>query len=139
MPGDGAGDGRPIIVFDGVCNLCDGLVRFVLARDRRRRFRFAANQSPAGRRLLGDTATEAFRRTLFLVDGEHIDWQSTAVLRIARGLGLPWSLAWIFVLVPRPIRDALYRFVARRRYRWFGRRDECRLPLPSEIDRFVTD
>jgi predicted DCC family thiol-disulfide oxidoreductase YuxK len=126
---------RPVVVFDGVCNLCNRAVDFVVRHDRDGVFLLAANQSDAAARLLGDQASDL--DTIVLVDGDAVHTRSDAVLRIAGRLPWPWRAAVAGVVVPRPLRDALYRLVARRRYRWFGRRDTCRLPSPEEAERFL--
>lgn len=129
---------EPVVIFDGYCHLCDGTVRFLLRRDHRRRLRFAASQSPAGAALLARFPHRSDADdTLFLVEGDRLYERSTAALRIARHLGFPWRALTLLLAVPRPLRDAVYRFVARRRYRWFGRRDTCRLPTPDERARFL--
>jgi predicted DCC family thiol-disulfide oxidoreductase YuxK len=128
-----------VILFDGVCNLCNGFVQFVIARDPVGRFRFAALQSDAARRLLGqpDAAGSASAASVVLVEGDRVFRQSTAALRIARGLGLPWRLAYGFIAVPRPLRDWMYDVVARHRYHYFGRRDVCMAPTPDVRARFL--
>jgi predicted DCC family thiol-disulfide oxidoreductase YuxK len=128
-----------VVLFDGVCNLCNGVVVFIIARDPRGRFRFASLQSDAARRLLGqpDPASSAPPASVVLVEGDRVFTQSTAALRIARGLGLPWRLAYGLIAVPRPLRDWLYGVVARHRYRWFGQRDVCMAPTPSMRARFL--
>lgn len=131
-----------VILFDGVCNLCNGAVQFVLDRDRHKRFRFAALQSEAGQALLrqrGLTPPDpgADPDTIVLVEGDRVSDRSTAALRIARHLGFPWVLAGIFWLLPRPLRDWVYRFIARNRYRWFGKSESCRLPTPELRGRFL--
>ncbi len=134
--------GPAIVLFDGVCNLCDAAVQFVLDHDARGRFVFAALQSEEGRRVLaraGMTPGEpgADPDSIVLVEGGRAYERSDAALRIARGLGAPWSLAAVFLAVPRFLRDAVYRFVARRRYRWFGKKAACRVPTPSLRERFL--
>lgn len=124
-----------IILFDGVCTLCNGWVDFVMRHDRRARFRFAPLQSAIGRRLAGPDAGASI---VLVGDGYRVD-QSTAVLTILSGLGGPWTVFRMLFLVPRPLRDACYRIVAANRYRWFGRRETCRLPTPGERARFVDD
>ena len=126
-----------VILFDGVCNLCNGSVRFVLARDRQRRFRFASLQSAAAAQLLAGRPPGAIGDSIVLVEGERIYQQSTAVLRILRGLGAGWRLLYALIVVPRPLRDAVYRWVARNRYRWFGRTEACAVPRPEDRDRFL--
>lgn len=129
----------PVILFDGVCNLCSGFVQFVIAHDPAGRFRFAARQSDAARRLLRqpDAARSASPASVVLVEGDRVFTQSTAALRIARGLGLPWRLVYGLIAVPRPLRDWMYDIVARHRYQWFGRRDGCLVPTADERARFL--
>lgn len=131
---------EPLILYDGVCKLCHAAVRFVLARDRHARFRFAALDSPAARARLADAGArglETLPDSVVLIDGAGVHVRSTAALRIARALGFPWSLACLAIVVPRPLRDALYDAIARRRYRWFGREDACPMPPPGVADRFL--
>ena len=132
----------PIVLFDGVCNLCAGAVRFIIPRDRRGRFRFAALQSEAGRRILAGIGVEAPEpgetpRSLVLVANGRAYLRSAAALRIAARLDRGWRLASVFLVVPGPLRDLVYRFVARNRYRWFGRETACDLPRAEEAWRFL--
>lgn len=128
---------HPVILFDGVCNLCHGAVFFIIHRDRNARFRFAALQSDAGRRLLGVAVASGDPDSIILLeDGLRYD-QSTAALRIARQLDGLWPVLYVFVLLPRPIRDAIYRWIARHRYHWFGRQDRCLVPTPEVKSRFL--
>lgn len=131
---------RPIVIFDGTCNLCNGSVNFILRHDRRGLFLFAPNQTPAGQRLLqrfGYPTQDV--GSLLLVEGERVSSKTTAALRIARLLGFPICLAYLFIFVPAPVRDWAYGILARNRYRWFGRAESCRLPTPEETARFVTE
>jgi predicted DCC family thiol-disulfide oxidoreductase YuxK len=129
-----------VIVFDGVCNLCNGFVQFVIARDPSARFRFAALQSDAGRRLLQTAAVaEPFPDAVVLVESGRAFIRSTAALRIVRRLRAPWPLAYSLIAVPRPIRDWVYNLVARHRYRWFGTRERCMVPTAEVRARFLTD
>ncbi len=129
---------QPILLFDGVCNLCNASVQWMLKHDRRGQFRFAALQSEIGQQLLlrHGLACEHFD-TVVLAVGERIFVRSDAPLEILRRLGGFWRLLYFFKIVPRPLRDALYNFVARNRYRWFGRREECMLPRPEWTGRFL--
>ena len=132
--------GSAIIVFDGVCALCNGWVDFLLARDRRQRYRFAAMQSPAGRRLLAAHGLDPDDPASFLLlDGQGAQTDTDAIARVLSGLGGGWRVAALGRLLPRAIRDRLYRIVARNRYRLFGRRDACRVPDPSQRHRFIVD
>ncbi|GAB3328864.1 thiol-disulfide oxidoreductase DCC family protein [Hymenobacter humi] len=130
------------ILFDGVCNLCNGFVQFVIRHDPEGRFRFAALQSEAAQAVLADLGLDpaALPRepeSVLLVSGGRLYSHSTAVLRIARRLGGVWQLAGLGWLMPRRWRDGLYRFVARNRYRWFGRQESCMLPTPALKARFL--
>ncbi len=134
---------NPTILFDGVCNLCNGAVQFIIRRDPRARFRFAALDSPAaGALLAGTTALPALPDSIILIEpgtpSARLSTQSTAILRIARGLRFPWPLLSIFILIPRPIRDWVYSVIARNRYRWFGRRESCMVPTPDLRERFLS-
>lgn len=113
-----------IVRFDGVCNLCQASVQFIIRHDRTGKFKFAP--LPAG-----ESGTVVLE-----IDG-HVYTKSTAALHIARGLDGPWKLAYVCVLVPRPIRDAVYTFIAKRRYRWFGRQDTCMVPTADIRSRFL--
>jgi len=128
-----------IVLFDGLCNLCDGAVRFMLDRDRRACLRFASLQSEVARELLarfGRTAEED-PTSLIVISGDRIFERSAAILHIAETLGPPWSFARVLAVVPEGVRDAAYRFVARNRYAIFGRRDACRIPTPADAERFL--
>jgi predicted DCC family thiol-disulfide oxidoreductase YuxK len=127
-----------VLLFDGVCTLCNGFVRFVIERDPAGRFQFAPLQSAAAARLLGATARPLPDSLVLLEDG-RLFTRSTAALRVARGLRFPWPLAYVFVAVPRPVRDWVYDAVARNRYRWFGRREICMVPTPELRSRFLND
>ena len=126
------------ILFDGVCNLCNGFVRFVIARDPAARFRFAALTSPAAERILREAGVKLpLPDTIVLVEERTVYCRSDAPLRIARGLAFPWPLAYGLVAVPRFIRDRVYDVIARRRYKWFGRREMCMIPTPELTQRFL--
>ena len=129
---------HPLVLFDGVCNLCAGVVRFVIERDREARFRFAPLQSELGRALQREHGIDPDALATFvLIDAEGAATRSTAVLRILRGLGAPWRWLYPLRFVPWPLRDALYGVVARNRYRWFGRRDDCLVPTAELRSRFL--
>ena len=128
----------PVILFDGVCGLCDRWVSFVLKRDRRCTFRFAALQSEAGASLLRAHGLPRDQlSSVVLIAGGRAYLKSAAILEMLRGLGLPWSLAVAGAALPVGFRDRLYDFVARNRYEWFGRTDTCRIPSPAERARFL--
>lgn len=129
-----------IVLFDGVCNFCNGTVQFVLRRDPRGNFYFAALQSEAGREILDrfDMPPDKLD-SIILIEGRRVYTKSAAALRIARGLRAPWPLLGVFLAVPRALRDACYDAFARRRYRWFGKRDSCMVPTPEMRARFLSD
>lgn len=132
--------GEAIVLFDGVCNLCNGAVQFIIKRDRHERFRFAAQQSEAGQRLLHKFGLDPNELgTMVLVEGGQCYVRSDAALRIARKLDGLWPGCYAGIVVPRPIRNAVYGWVARNRYRWFGRQESCMLPTPAMARRFVRD
>jgi predicted DCC family thiol-disulfide oxidoreductase YuxK len=129
-----------VVLFDGVCNLCNGTIRFIIARDPQAYFQFAALSSPAADRLLATAAgvPNPLPDTVVLIDGGRAFTRSDAALRIARHLRFPWPVLYGLVIVPRPVRDAIYDAIARRRYRWFGRREACMVPAPRVRDRFLS-
>jgi predicted DCC family thiol-disulfide oxidoreductase YuxK len=127
-----------LILFDGLCNLCNGFVQFVISRDPAGRFQFAALQSASARRALNLLdAPSPLPDTIVLVEEGKVFTGSTAALRIARRLTFPWPFAGALLAVPRPLRDWLYGVVARRRYRWFGRRHGCLVPTVALRSRFL--
>ena len=127
-----------IILFDGVCNLCNGFVRFVIRRDDRNVFRFGSLQSDGAKKLLKPFGSEHLELTsIVLLDGGNISTGSDAVLKIARELRGMWSLLYAFIIVPKIIRDSVYRLVARYRYRVFGKRDSCMIPTPELRNKFI--
>jgi len=139
----GESDTRPVILFDGVCNLCNSFVNFVMDRDGGE-FRFASIQSDAGTELMRDAGLSPEELETFVVVEGNTDsngkvyTKSTAALYVLRRLGLPYSLLYASIVVPSFIRDPFYDFVASRRYSWFGKRDECRVPDEETKDRFLS-
>ena len=132
--------GHAIVLFDGVCNVCSSSVNFVIKRDAKRYFLFAPLQSPAGRawqERLGLDA-ESLDTTVLIEDGRAY-LRSAAALRIARKLGGLYPLFYAFIVIPPFLRDFAYDWFARRRYRWFGRRDACMTPTQDVRDRFLPD
>jgi predicted DCC family thiol-disulfide oxidoreductase YuxK len=127
-----------IIVFDAQCLLCSGWVQFLLKHDKRRVFTFASIQSPSGVALLERARLRADDlQTLLLVDGDKSYQHTAAILRVVHQLGWTWRLMWVGWLVPAPLRDAAYRFIARNRYRVFGRRARCFMPSAEDAARFI--
>ena len=129
---------HPIIVFDAQCVLCSANAQLVLRHDRRGHFRLASMQSEAGvalyRRFDIDPTDPD---TLIVVEGDRAQRDSDAILAIWRGLGWPWRALAVFAVVPRAIRDRIYRWIARHRYRLFGRRETCWMPTPEQRERIL--
>jgi predicted DCC family thiol-disulfide oxidoreductase YuxK len=133
-----AAAGGPVMLFDGVCNLCSASVRFAIARDPQARLRFAAVQSPLGQAFLARQGLplDVYESFYFVEDGVVYE-KSTAWLRMVRYLSRPWPWFRAFAAVPRWLRDPVYSFVARNRYRWFGRREVCLVPDAEIAARFI--
>ena len=127
-----------IILFDGVCNLCNGWVRFVIRRDPNSTFRFAAQQSPAGQGIIEEHIRGGGElSSVILIEDHAIYVESDAVLRILARLGPPWSWITFFRIIPRRVRNACYRFIAKHRYRWLGRTEVCQVPSADMRSRFI--
>jgi predicted DCC family thiol-disulfide oxidoreductase YuxK len=128
----------PLVIFDGVCVLCNRSVDFIIRRDQRKIFRFAQIQSEAGAtKINGQSPDDATTASVYLIEGDSTYTKSTAVLRILRSLGGVWSTLYIFVLIPRFVRDGIYDLIAKHRYGWFGRMASCRAPTSDTADRFI--
>ncbi|MGE6219502.1 thiol-disulfide oxidoreductase DCC family protein [Nubsella zeaxanthinifaciens] len=129
---------QSVIFFDGVCNLCNSTVQFVIKHDRRQYFKFAALQSEFAQEQLSGFVLKAKRGDSFvLVEDGKVYEQSTAALRVAKKLSGLWRLLYIFIVVPPFVRDAVYNFVARNRYKWFGKQESCWVPTPDLKSRFL--
>ncbi len=132
------GGDHPVLLFDGVCNLCNGVVQFIIPRDPEGRIRFAPLQSSAGKALLsGQGLPTGNLDSVVLVEGDVVYRKSEAVLRVAELLGWPYRAAAVGRVVPLSIRDALYDIVAANRYDVFGRKDQCMRPDEDVSDRFL--
>ncbi len=127
-----------IVLFDGVCNFCNGAVNFIINHDPNKKFRFAPLQSEIGHELQQKHGIGDDIDSIVLVEDDKAYTHSTAGLQVARTMGGIWSLAYIFIIVPAPIRDFFYKLFARNRYRLFGRQDACVLPTPDVRERFLT-
>ncbi len=129
---------QPVIVFDGVCNLCNAAVDFIVRQDSEEIFQFASNQSEPGQAIASAAGVLTFDTdTIVLGVGDQSFVRSDAVLEIASRLGWPWKAASILRVIPRPVRDAAYKLLAANRYRLFGQRETCRVPTPKERSRFL--
>jgi predicted DCC family thiol-disulfide oxidoreductase YuxK len=127
-----------VLLFDGVCNLCNGTVQFILKRDTKKRFKFASLQSEKGQALLKEMGlpTENFDSVVYIRAGKVLQ-KSSAGLYILRDLGGIWAAFFPLIIFPRFIRDAVYNLLARNRYRWFGRQESCMMPTPELKERFL--
>ena len=125
----------PLILFDGICNLCTGWVLFLIRWDKKNKFRFASLQSESGRSrlIVGGLPVDAMDTVIYIREEQYF-YESTAVLEILNDLGGIWKMMNIFRLIPKKIRDTIYRYIARNRYRIFGKRSSCMLPT-SEIEK----
>jgi predicted DCC family thiol-disulfide oxidoreductase YuxK len=130
---------RPVILFDGVCNFCNSAVNFIIKRNTRSNILFAPMQTETGQKLLKqyDQPVEDMQSFIFIENGVAYK-QSTAALRVCRHLRRLWPLCYAFIIVPKFIRDGIYNWIARNRYKWFGVRQQCMIPSPEVKARFLT-
>lgn len=129
---------QPVILFDGMCNLCSSAVQFVISRDKNQQFLFASLQSNFGQATLQMHNLDPKNFNSFLLHTPaKIYTKSTAALRVAKHLNGGWPLLYGFIIIPPFIRDAVYNFIANNRYRWFGKKETCWLPTPQLRKRFV--
>jgi predicted DCC family thiol-disulfide oxidoreductase YuxK len=128
----------PTILFDGVCNFCNGAVNFVIKRDKQSIIKFAALQSTAGMQLLQqyNLPITDMKSFVFVENGVAYT-QSTAALKVCKYLGAGWPICKVFFIVPKFIRDGLYNWIAKNRYKWFGQKDTCMIPSPEVRTRFL--
>lgn len=128
---------RRIVFFDGVCNLCQRSVQFILPRDPGGNFLFASLQEGLANQLIPDVITSTNGQgSIILWEEGKVSYRSTAVLRIAKKLSGLWPLLYVFILVPPFIRDGVYNFIAKNRYRWWGKTDTCMVPSKEWVKRF---
>lgn len=133
-------DQPAVVLFDGVCNLCNGAVNFVIDRDPKKKFVFASLQSASAQELLEkfQLPLADFKSIVLIKQGVVFD-RSNAVLEIAHDLGYGWKLLYAFKIIPKFIRDGLYQLIAKYRYRLFGKRDQCRVPTKDMLSRFLPE
>jgi predicted DCC family thiol-disulfide oxidoreductase YuxK len=130
--------GTDIILFDGICNLCNRLVLFIIKRDKDDRFKFASLQSDVGQQWLKQLGlVKTGFESLVLIRGDKYYLKSTGVLKILKELGGVWKAFYIFIVIPHPIRDLFYNLVAKSRYKIFGKRNVCMIPTPELKERFL--
>ena len=130
---------QPVILFDGVCNFCNSAVNFTIKRDKKALIQFAPLQSEKGRLFLRqyNLPIAEMKSFVFIEEGKAYT-QSTAALKVCRHLSGLWSLCYGFIIVPKFIRDGLYNWIAKNRYKWFGVREQCMIPTPEVRKRFLT-
>jgi predicted DCC family thiol-disulfide oxidoreductase YuxK len=126
-----------IILFDGICNFCNTSVQFIIKRDPQAQFRFASLQSEVGKKLLTKHRIPQDMNSFIFIDGEKCYTKSSAALTVCKYLKGFWKLFYVFILVPRPLRDRFYDFIARNRYQWFGKKESCMIPTPDIRNRFL--
>ncbi|GET33578.1 hypothetical protein PbJCM13498_24410 [Prolixibacter bellariivorans] len=131
-------ENEPVILYDGVCNLCNASVRFILKYEKNPRYRFAPLQGGFASKVRHEYALPEDADSVVLIENNQIFTASTAALRIAKQLKVPWSWLIIFEVLPVSFRDAVYHWIARNRYRWFGKKDYCEVPLPEVAHRFLS-
>ncbi len=129
---------KKIVLFDGVCNLCSNSVQFILKRDKKNQFLFGSLQGKAGQEYLAkyNLPLNTFN-SFMLVEGDTLYSSSAAALRMLKHLGGGWSLLYAFIIVPKFIRDAVYNLIAKNRYKWFGKKEECWIPAPALKEKFL--
>ncbi len=129
---------QPVILFDGVCNFCNGAVNFTIKRDKNKIIKFAPLQSESGRRLTKEFGIpENDMRSFLFIENGKVYNRSTAALRVCKYLKGLWPLCYGFIIVPPFIRNAVYDFIAKNRYKWFGQKDKCMVPTPDVRTRFL--
>ncbi|MBM7583846.1 putative DCC family thiol-disulfide oxidoreductase YuxK [Bacillus pakistanensis] len=126
-----------IILFDGVCHFCNQSVQFIMKRDSKEYFKFASIQSNIGQKLVENNSTLQNLESMIYIENNKVYTKSTAALKICGKLDGLWKMCMIFLFVPRPIRDYFYNIIARNRYKWFGKREHCRIPSARERNRFL--
>lgn len=129
---------HPVLLFDGVCNLCNSSVQFIIDKDPKSKFHFASLQSDIGQELLDRFgANSGSLDSVVLIKNDKVYSRSSAALQALKTLGGGWSLFYAFVIIPKPVRDVVYDWIAKNRYKWFGKKDACWLPTPDLRTRFL--
>jgi predicted DCC family thiol-disulfide oxidoreductase YuxK len=129
---------NPVLYFDGVCNLCNGVVKFIIKRDKKAKFKFASLQSVSGQNILKqyNLSIDNLESFILIKDNKFYN-KSSAGLMVLKELGGWWKLLYAFIIIPKPIRDFIYDLIAKRRYKIFGRSDTCMVPIPELKERFL--
>ena len=132
--------GQPIILFDGVCNFCNGMVNFVIKRDKSATLKFSTLQSETGQNLLtANNFQDPDLRSFVFIEKGELYTRSTAALKVSKYMNGLWPLMNGFIIVPKFIRDGIYNWIAKNRYHWFGKKEVCMVPTPELQSRFLND
>lgn len=130
---------HPVVLFDGVCNLCNGVVKFAIKRDKKEQLHFASLQSDVAKDLMRQHGLDENQlKTFILIENGQAYTRSSAGLRLARYFNGLWPLCYAFMIIPTPIRDAVYNLISNNRYRWFGKEESCMIPSPDIRARFLS-
>ena len=130
---------KPIVLFDGVCNLCNGAVKFIIKHDKKNAIQFAALQSETGRKLLAKYNFPVDELNSFiLIEGNKAYDRSTGALKVVKKFNRLWPLLYGFIIVPKFFRDGIYNWIGKNRYKWFGKKDACMIPTPQLRARFLS-
>ena len=132
-------NGKQLVLFDGICNLCNASVNFIIKNDKKDRFRFTPIQSKVGQQIIKDLNIDTKKTDSIILYSEkkEISYKSTAALLIVKHLGFPRHIMVIFLIVPKFIRNWVYDFIARNRYKWYGKREKCMLPTSELQKKFI--
>src|SRR6478752_587907 len=125
-----------LILFDGICNFCNGSVNYLIQHDKHKRLRFTTLQSETGKALVQKFKLQNID-SIILIEENKAYTESDAILRIGKALGGIHKLGYVFIIIPKFIRNALYKFIAKNRYKWFGQKEECMIPTPEIRERFI--
>jgi predicted DCC family thiol-disulfide oxidoreductase YuxK len=128
---------EPVILFDGVCNFCNSSVQFIIKRDPKGLCRFASLQSDIGQAYLSKYNLGDYADSFVLIEKDRVYLKSDAALQITKNLAGAWKVFYILKIVPRPLRDLVYSFIAKNRYKWFGKKAACMIPTPDIKSRFI--
>jgi predicted DCC family thiol-disulfide oxidoreductase YuxK len=128
-----------IVLFDGICNLCNSTVQFIIKRDKNNVFKFSSLQSEFGQNFLKERnlSSTSFNSIILYEPGVAYYTKSTAVLKIAQNLSFPYNILSIFLLIPSPIRDSIYSLLSKNRYHLFGKQNSCMIPTPENKKKFI--
>ena len=128
-----------LVLFDGVCNLCNASVQYIIKHDKKDKFRFTALQSEIGQQIIKTNQIDTFKMDSIILYSEKIgiSYKSTAALKIAMVLGFPISVLGVFMIIPLFLRNWVYDFIAKNRYKWYGKRESCMVPNPEFKKKFI--